>query len=435
MMFGESNPQVLVAGAGPVGLFAAFNLARQGVHVATVDRGVWPCKHSYALALHPESVTLLERTGIAAQVLQGARLVRSMGVYGGGGKVAGARLDDLPGADTPLAVTRQDHLESALEAALRSQGGEVKWRHEVLGLAQSGQAVLASVGRLEKESRGYIVAHTEWVVGKSSEVETGFVIGADGYNSKVRRALGIDFPEVGAAEYYAVFECECAADGGDEMMVAVGGGTADVMWPLPGKAVRWSFQLTDYADEEAELLKDKLLAAGFGYFPTERSKDRTMGAGDTRDDILSDAHFRNLLAERAPGFKNEVTGITWRTLVRFERRLASPFGKGRMWLAGDSAHLTGPAGIQSMNTGLAEAADLSDLIAAVVKGSSPGAVLDDYGERWQKVWRKLHGIEHKAEAKPDAPALIRDNAARLVSCLPANARHLALVAERLGVQI
>lgn len=434
-MFGESNPQVLVAGAGPVGLFASLNLARQGVRVATVDRGVWPCKHSYALALHPESVTLLEKAGIAAQVLEGARMVRRMGVYGGEDLVAGARLDDLPGADTALAVTRQDHLETALEAALRAQGGEVKWRHEVLGLAESGQGVMATVGRLEKESRGYIVAHTEWVVGKSTEVETGYVIGADGYNSKVRRALGIDFPEVGGAEYYAVFECECAADGGDEMKVVLGGGTADVMWPLPGKAVRWSFQLTDYADEAAELLKDKLLAAGFGYFPTERSKDRVMGAGDTREDVLSDAHFKKLLAERAPWFRNEVTGITWRTLVRFERRLASPFGKGRMWLAGDSAHLTGPAGIQSMNAGLAEAADLSDLIGAAAKGSSRVGALDDYGERWQKVWRKLHGIQHKAEAKPDAPALIRDNAARLVSCLPANARHITLVAEKLGIRI
>ncbi len=434
-MFGESSPQVLVAGAGPVGLFASLSLARQGVRVATVDRGVWPCKHSYALALHPESVTLLEKAGIAAQVLEGARMVRRIGVYGGEGQVAGARLDDLPGAHTALAVTRQDHLETALEAALRAQGGEVKWRHEVLGLVESGEGVMASVGRLEKESRGYVVAHTEWVVGKAMEVEAGYVIGADGYNSKVRRSMGIDFPEVGGAEYYAVFECECAADGGDEMKVVVGDGTADVMWPLAGKAVRWSFQLTDYADEEAELLKDKLLAAGFGYFPTERSKDRVMGAGETRADVLSDEHFRRLLAGRAPWFNNEIESITWRTVVRFERRLASPFGKGRMWLAGDSAHLTGPAGIQSMNTGLAEAADLSDLLAAVVKGGSPGAVLDDYGQRWQKVWKRLHGIEHKAEAKPNAPSLIKANAARLVSCLPSNARHAGIVAERLGITL
>ena len=104
-MFGESNPQVLVVGAGPVGLFASLRLADQGVRTSVVDTGVWPCKHSYALALHPESITLLERAGVAAQILDGARLVRSIAVCDGSGKVAEARLDDLPEASSPLAVT------------------------------------------------------------------------------------------------------------------------------------------------------------------------------------------------------------------------------------------------------------------------------------------------------------------------------------------
>lgn len=434
-MFGDSNPQVLVAGAGPVGQFTALNLARRGVRTAVVDTGVWPCKHSYALALHPESVSLLEQAGVAKQVMEGARLVRSVAVCDAGGTVAEARVDDLPGSDKPLAVTRQDHLETALEAALRAQGVEVKWRHEVSMLTQGEEGVKAVLGRLEKESRGYVVAHTEWVVGKTYELEAAFVVGADGYNSRVRRAMQIDFPEVGGAEYYAVFECQCAGDGGDQLKVVVGEGTADVMWPLPGNAVRWSFQLTDYADEEAEILKDKLLAAGFGYFPTERAKDRVAGSGDAGVEVLSDEHFRKLLRERAPWFKGEVESITWRTVVRFERRLAAAFGKGRMWLAGDSAHLTGPAGIQSMNAGLAEAADLGNELASVVLQGAPAAGLDAYASRWQATWRKLHQLDRAATAKPGAPEVVQKYAGRLVSCLPANAKHLGVLAGRLGIQI
>ena len=434
-MFDESNPQVLVAGAGPVGLFAALNLARRGVRTAVVDTGVWPCKHSYALALHPESVSLLEQAGIAKQVLDGARLVRSVAVCDASGTVAEARLDDLPGSNTPLAVTRQDHLESALEAALKAQGVEVKWRHEVSALTQGDEAVKVVLGRLEKESRGYIVAHTEWVIGKTFEVEAPFVVGADGYNSRVRRAMQVDFPEVGGAEYYAVFECQCAGDGGDQLKVVVGDGTADVMWPLPGNAVRWSFQLTDYADEEAEILKDKLLAAGFGYFPTERAKDRVAGGGDQGMEMLSDEHFRKLLAERAPWFKGEIEGIRWRTVVRFERRLAQSFGQGRMWLAGDSAHLTGPAGIQSMNAGLAEAADLSNELAAVLMQGAPALGLEGYAQRWQLTWRKMHQMDRAAVGKEGAHEVVRKYAGRLVSCLPANVKHLVALAGRLGIQI
>jgi 2-polyprenyl-6-methoxyphenol hydroxylase-like FAD-dependent oxidoreductase len=434
-MFGDSNPQVLVAGAGPVGLFAALNLARRGVNTAVVDTGVWPCKHSYALALHPESISLLEQAGIAKQVLEGARLVRSIAVCDPSGTVAETRLDDLPGSDTPLAVTRQDHLETALEAALKAQGVEVKWRHEVSSLTQGEEAVKVVLGRLEKESRGYIVAHTEWVIGKTIEVETPFVVGADGYNSRVRRAMQIDFPEVGGAEYYAVFECQCAGDGGDQLKVVAGEGTADVMWPLPGNAVRWSFQLTDYADEEAEILKDKLLAAGFGYFPTERAKDRVAGGGDQGVDVLSDEHFRKLLAERAPWFKGEIESIRWRTVVRFERRLAQSFGQNRMWLAGDSAHLTGPAGIQSMNAGLAEAADLSGELAAVLMQGAPATGLEAYAHRWQATWRKLHQLDRAAVAKAGAPDVVQRHAGRLVSCLPANAKHVGVLAGRLGITI
>lgn len=207
------------------------------------------------------------------------------------------------------------------------------------------------------------------------------------------------------------------------------------MWPLPGNAVRWSFQLTGYADEEAELLKDKLLAAGFGYFPTERAKDRVADSGDTATDVLSDEHFRNLLAERAPWFKGQIESITWRTVVRFERRLAQSFGKGRMWLAGDSAHLTGPAGIQSMNAGLAEAADLSNELAAVLINGAPATGMDGYAERWQTTWRKLHQLDGAAQARAGAPEVIQKNAARLVPCLPANAKHIGLLAGRLGIEI
>ena len=67
-MFGDS-PEVLIVGAGPVGQFAALSLARRGIKVRIVDRGIWPCAQSYALALHPQSLDLLHAAGLLDDVL------------------------------------------------------------------------------------------------------------------------------------------------------------------------------------------------------------------------------------------------------------------------------------------------------------------------------------------------------------------------------
>jgi 2-polyprenyl-6-methoxyphenol hydroxylase-like FAD-dependent oxidoreductase len=106
-----------------------------------------------------------------------------------------------------------------------------------------------------------------------------------------------------------------------------------------------------------------------------------------------------------------------------------------MWLAGDSAHLTGPAGIQSMNAGLAEAADLSGELAAVLMQGAPATGLDAYAHRWQATWRKLHQLDRAAVAKAGAPDVVQRHAGRLVSCLPANAKHVGVLAGRLGITI
>src|SRR3954453_2872204 len=82
-MFDNRKPDVLVVGAGPVGLFAALSLAKQGVPVQIVDTGMWPCAHSYALALHPESLRLLQEMDLLDEVLDRAYPVRRIGLFDG----------------------------------------------------------------------------------------------------------------------------------------------------------------------------------------------------------------------------------------------------------------------------------------------------------------------------------------------------------------
>lgn len=434
-MFSESNPEVLVVGAGPVGLLAALSLARQGIRVEIVDTGVWACSHSYALALHPQTLSLFNEMGLLEQLLAGAAPVRAIGLYDSSARRSTVTLSDPSQPDTALWVVRQDVLEDMLEKALREYQVRVDWRHELASLESGAQNVSATINRLEKESRGYIVAHTEWVITKSAALNVPFVIGADGYNSRVRRTLNVPFPEVGPAQYYAVFECNTDADLAGELRLMLSQNTTDALWPLPNGACRWSFLLPDYTDPEAERMKDSLFQSGLGYFPTERSKEREPSPMQSHPAVLDEASLHTLIEERAPWFRGHITHVTWRTVVRFERRMAANYGSGRTWLAGDAAHLTGPVGIQSMNVGMFEACDLATTLAGVLRQGKPLSGLEAYGQRWNEVWRTLFGLGGGLKPQAAADPWLALHANQLLPCLPAHGAELSKLAGQLGFTI
>ena len=94
-MFGRKRPEVLVLGAGPVGLFAALALARRRVKVQILDREHRSCTRSYALALHPSSMQLLDRYGLLGEVLETAHRVDRVALFQGGVRAADLRLSEL----------------------------------------------------------------------------------------------------------------------------------------------------------------------------------------------------------------------------------------------------------------------------------------------------------------------------------------------------
>ena len=433
-MIGDKSPEVLVAGAGPVGLFAALSLARRGVAVRIVDTGVWACTHSYALALHPQTLPLFQELGLLDDVLAHCYPVRSVVLADAAGPRARIALDE-DGPTACLAVVRQDVLEGLLEKALAGHGVHVEWRHEVSRLEPERDGVRVGIDRYEKESRGYVIAHTEWVVASSSTAEVQYVVGADGYSSRVRRALNYDFPEVAPAQYYAVFEFSTDADLKHEMSIVLGQNTADVLWPLSGGDCRWSFLLPGHSDPGVEGIKDVLASSGFGHFPTERIKDRVYRSEGGHDPLLSEENLRRLIAERAPWFQSKISSLKWSSVVRFERRLVSGFGQGRLWLAGDAAHLTGPVGVQSMNSGLAEARDLALALAGVVRDGASPDVLDAFGQRSLDTWKQLHGQKGALRPGPAADPWVASHAAELLSCLPATGGRLSSMASQIGLTL
>jgi 2-polyprenyl-6-methoxyphenol hydroxylase-like FAD-dependent oxidoreductase len=416
-MFGKKNPEVLVVGAGPVGLLAGLLLAKRGIQVQIVDKQWRTGAHSYALALHAESLRLFGEIGLLDRMLECGYPVHRVGLYDGLQRYAEVRLS---GADDPLPgliVMPQDVLERLLEETLEQHGVKVQWNHAVSHFVPRGDQVAATVDKLVKESLGYAVAHTEWMIAKTTDLQVPWVIGADGHRSQIRRSLEIDFPETGEAQHFAVFEFKTDLDLQHELRLVLADRTTNAVWPLPGGYCRWSFQLPDFAVPLGPRQKERsAVEIGTAQFPT-----------------LTEEHLRLLLAERAPWFQGSIDEIYWRMVVRFERRLASAFGRQRVWLAGDAGHMTGPVGMQSMNVGFREARDLVGILAGSLREGGQAEQLQAYGQQRAAEWRSLLGLEGGLRSGPDTAPWIQQRADRLLACLPASGADLTTALQQLGL--
>jgi 2-polyprenyl-6-methoxyphenol hydroxylase-like FAD-dependent oxidoreductase len=415
-MFAKKDPQVLVVGAGPVGLLAALVLAKRGVRVQIVDRDWRTGAHSYALALHGQALKLLSGFGVFQDILQRASRVHSVGVYAGAERKAEFCLSNDGDDLSALVVLPQDVLERLLENALHDLGVDVLWNHEVTRLIPHDDRVDVTIDTMEKASTGYAVARQEWTVAKSTQLSVPLLIGADGLRSFVRRTLGIDFMRAGPSQQYAVFETRTDVNLKPEMRLMLGEHTTDAVWPLPEKYCRWSFELLAPPAPPGPRVKDRL----------------SMQLGGADFASLSEDNLHQLIAERAPWFAGHVEEITWRLVVPFERRLANRFGCGRVWLAGDAAHTTAPAGMQSMNVGLSEADQLADLMAGVLEDGQDLARLEAYNRERSAQWRQLLGLEGSLRPGRDTDPWIAEHFDRLLPCLPASGYDLQRLAQQVG---
>ncbi|HVQ23970.1 MAG TPA: FAD-dependent monooxygenase, partial [Planctomycetota bacterium] len=241
-MSAARQTDALVVGAGPTGLVAALSLAKAGLSVEVIDEAWRQAGHSYALALHPRSLNLLDELGVASQATDSGRKLPSLTLLAGDeprqSLRCGARDDRFP----YLLSLPQSGLERLLTDALARLGVKVRWSHRLASLEPDGDAVVATVERLEKESGGYGVAHTEWAVAATQSFRAGFVIGADGHRSLVRRALGTPLDEAGPSQVFAIFEC-LAPNAGDEERLVLREDSVNALWPLPDGRARWSLEV------------------------------------------------------------------------------------------------------------------------------------------------------------------------------------------------
>ena len=163
-MFSHPDPEVLVVGAGPVGLVAALFLQQHGVRVEIVDTHQRTTQHSYALAIHPRTLRILDEAGLSEGLIGAGRKLTKVAYYEGRERRAEIDYSALASKHPYLLVLRQSLLERAAEEALRRQKLKVLWGHRLQSLTVDGATLRAEVAKLDQVATGYPVARSEWVV-------------------------------------------------------------------------------------------------------------------------------------------------------------------------------------------------------------------------------------------------------------------------------
>ena len=415
----EERTEVLVVGAGPVGLLTAILLAEAGIEVKIIDREERTTARSYACALHARTLKLLSQLGLAAPVLERGRRVQVMAFYDGATRQAELKLSELGGEFPYMVILPQNVFEGVLEERLRKAGVTVSWNHRFDDVQGAGETVVANVEELGATGTGYIVPHWEAVVKRNFPVRAQFLVGADGHGSLVRQRLGIENTPGAGQEFFAAYEFEPEEKVENEVRVVLDASTTNVLWPLAGNRYRWTFQLL-----KAEMARE---------FP-EKERVGVRFAQKAVDERIRQ-YVQEAAKRRAPWFSAGVKEITWCTEVVFEHRVARQFGRDRCWLAGDAAHQTGPVGVQSMNVGLAEAATLAGALRRILREKAPLEVLAACDRDWQVEWRRLLGLAGGLKPRKEASPWARERGGRILPCLPASHEDLPRLASQLGFDV
>lgn len=415
-MSNKLQTEVLVVGAGPVGMMAALLLTQNGIKTRIIDQEARTAGHSYSCALHPRTLSLLHQVGVVYDALELGHRVYSVGFYEGKERQAEVKLSALP-VEFPFAlVLEQSTLENLLEQKLRQAGVRIDWNHRLANLEMDDTGATAVIEQLGMTGKGYGVPDFDLDVKDSSEARANFIIGADGPKSLVRSQLGLRFQNAGAPQHFQVYEVEAEDVHTHEARVVLDHTTA-VMWPLSTSRCRWSFQINPNPTHED--------------FP-RKDRDRIVLVERPGEQIhLHELQY--LLNTHASWCQTSIKEVVWATDVQFERRLVRHFGRDAGWLAGDAAHQTGPVGMQSMNIGFREAANLVEALKRILRKDGSKDLLRNYGRVHRAEWQQLLGFEAGEAAAEKASPWVRQRAFRIVGSIPASGADLVFLLQQLGI--
>jgi 2-polyprenyl-6-methoxyphenol hydroxylase-like FAD-dependent oxidoreductase len=339
------DTDVVIVGAGPVGLLTAIELTLGGAHVLILERLAAPSMVTKALGMGPLGCEALQRRGMAAAITAAeertfAAIKKVAGQNGPGGRGQGSKFSGhfagltLIRKDAQKEPERRSHpvdqhaVEAMLAERAHSLGIEVRRECAVTGFAQQADGVAV-----------------EWASpAGGGRIRCSYLIGCDGGRSSIRKMAGFAFP-------------------GTDPTMTMYNSVVEIDYPerlLPGGWRRTSGGVFSYG-----FLPGRLVMLDFSGPPEHREAPVTPEEIETILRRISGADVR---------VKSLESGSRWTD----NTRLVDTYRRSRVLLAGDAAHIHSPFGGQGMSLGLVDAANLGWKLAAVVRGEMPESLLDTY---------------------------------------------------------
>jgi 2-polyprenyl-6-methoxyphenol hydroxylase-like FAD-dependent oxidoreductase len=325
----KKTTDVLIVGAGPVGMAIAITLAQSGIKPLIVERDTMQQTTSRAAVIHAHTLEVLDDLGVAAKMLAEGLKIEKFAFRDRDRLLGLIRFGRLPSRHRYLLMLPQDRTEAIMLDRLAELGIEVARGTTFLGIIEDG---------------GQITAELETAEGKAA-VSASYLVGTDGMHSAVRTACGIPFEGAQYEGSFVLADVSVQETGQrDEVTLFFSPDGLVVFAPLPGNRYRVVATVRDAPEKPDAALIQQLL--------------ETRGPTDERIGRVRD--------------------VTWSSRFRLHHRLARSYRKGRVFIAGDAAHAHSPAGGQGMNTGLVDAYTLGRLLADVLNGRADEATLDQY---------------------------------------------------------
>ena len=327
---------VLIAGAGPVGVVAAWALARAGVSVLVAEAGADCHEDLRASTFHPPTLEMLDRLGLLdAMLAQGLKAPVYQYRIRRTGEILAFDLGEL--ADTTEFPFRLQCEQWKLARLVAEKlGDRVLFSRRVVHFAQHPDGV---------------TVHLEAPF-EIEQVRAKYLIAADGANSLVRKWLAVEFDGFTYPEKFLTLSTEAPLESHFENLANVNYVSDPDWWHVLLRVPGLWRVLVAAADDvpDAKLLSDATSREAFG---------RLIGEPDTR--------------------------TRHRTIYRVHQRVARRFDHGRVMLVGDAAHLNNPLGGLGMNSGIHDAVNLAEKLVAVLQGGDADALLPRFGRQRRHV--------------------------------------------------